>query len=260
MPNNSKNKLLIMLISFVLLINVWTLTSHVINRQAERSLVLTQRELPISSGAISDENSGMSLKLKYSVHKPGTEFVHHLRPAWLDKNKMSELGFTNEELTGNRDFAPRVSKVVFWVLEFDGLAYQNYLQDVKTQLRSQMLDGGRDVNWLNKKLQGIHGEQSRLFVVDVGSDLKTLKQKYPKENKYLIVEGLVSTPWYQLNKNDGYGVLDGLLVSKIHLPLHLNRPLLTHLDKSKSELKLQYDVRLNYGKLGWPWLSDLEIL
>ena len=186
----------------------------------ESRLTLTQRELQQSSWNIGRDNSGITLRLNWrfeqveqKVYDYGVNSGQGGMPAWLDKAKMTELGFDVGKLAGPADYGRRKelrSKEVLLVLEMNGQAYQHQLQRVREYAENERSQLEAVPNSDEHKRRTRNAEQnllqeqnnnSRLFVVDAGLDLpKDQRDEVEKFNNSASYEVTVAygkrlEPW-----------------------------------------------------------------
>jgi hypothetical protein len=254
--------------TLILLTNAVALFGVANNRSdtPESQLTLTQRELQYSSWNIGRDNSGITLRLNWRFEMAeqknydyGVFSGQWGMPAWLDKAKMSELGFDVDKLAASVEYGRRrkelQSREVLLVLELDGQAYQHQLQRVreyaeleKTQLEAvpnsdehKRRTKNAEQNYLQEQ-----NNNSRLFVIDAGLDLQKLRAAYPDRTRYAIVHGLVR-PFTTSEKNEVRigGTIGDLYGGLINVPF-AHRHVISN--------SAPYEVTVAYGKRLEPWI------
>ncbi|WP_296227213.1 DUF4824 family protein [Ralstonia sp. UBA689] len=230
--------------ALIIVANGIALTGVAYNRsgEPESRLTLSQRELERPwSGHGTKEDSGLSLTLEWRVPAPDTESDYPRyegrggSPAWLDEKRMAELGFDVRRAKGdstrrNQDMNDAERQVLV-VLELAGAAWQQALERARQRLAHQ--ESLRQANPQAKELieaeklarEGLareENENSRLFAIDVGTDLASLRAKYPDRGRYLILKGnvrLFST--FRDKKPVVAGYLSRLSPNQINVPNRL---------------------------------------
>jgi hypothetical protein len=236
-PRNwTRRHTLIAGLALILLTNAVALLGVYRNRSGdpESLLTLTQRELRQPYGwGMDRENSGMSLQINWRVpsgEKYQPYFYSGGNPVWLDQDKMESLGFDvnpPKEMQENFRWASRqLSREVLLVLELDGPAYQQSLQQAQQYAAEQ--DAKLAVQPNDKSLQQLaktahdqarmeEDNNSRLFAVDAGLDLDELRDHYPDRNRYAIVHAQVR-PSYLSGLGKFTGNIDKLSIDEINVP------------------------------------------
>lgn len=195
----------------ILVANGVALTGVAYNRsgEPESRLGLSQRELGRPwNGVGNKENSGLSLALAWRVPDLQTESYNAYygsyggSPTWLDEKRLAELGFDVQRAKGDdpgRDrYISQSERQVLVVLELAGDAWQQALERARQRLAHQeslrqASPGAKELVEAEKRArEGLAREEkenSRLFAVDVGTDLASLRTKYPDRSRYLILQG-----------------------------------------------------------------------
>lgn len=278
------NKIIIAAVMLLLISNVIVLAGVAYNRSGAPllSIQLTERELPISyQGGLTDENSGISLQLRWNVLDLDEDSLFAYRsyntPAWLDDARLTGFGFDVDELESDKDrYQYRVydlQREVFLVLEYDGASYRQALESSKARIAGlqQQLERDPDnqslANQLEKNEQGLsrlQQAQSRLFVIDGGLDKQALLQQYADHENILLTRGIIALSW---NQEQIEGRIQRLSIEQIHVPLPLARQL-AQLDPqqvrqyahSPGDQPPRYRVQLNLGKRLEPWLASVALI
>lgn len=210
--------------------------------EPESRLTLSQRELGRPWNLYGNrENSSLSLTLEWRVPDPDADSYYAYygntsgRPAWLDEKRMAELGFDVQRAKGDdarRDkYISHSERQVLVVLELAGAAWQQVLERARQRVAHQ--ESLRQASPQAKELiaaeqrarEGLareENENSRLFAVDVGTDLTSLRSKYPDRHRYLILQGSVGlNSAIRDNKRVVTGYLGKLSADKINVPHQL---------------------------------------
>lgn len=131
-------------VGLVLLANALVLAGVAYNRSGEPDTVmtLTEREMPVSTGYLSQENSGVSLRIDafHSSYLAGRGGSYYDAFSWLDREKLESLGFNFEKQVsgdGRYDYHKRLlPRRTFAVLEFDGAAWDARKKTLEERLSS----------------------------------------------------------------------------------------------------------------------------
>ena len=190
-------------LGLIVLVNAIALAGVAWNRseQADSRLQVSERELSHSYPYWRQDNSGIALHLihRWPNSKPNDYSYDSLRQ--LSPEQMRALGFKvpselNDESV--RRYRRQLDRDGLLVLEFNGPLYQQQLQMAAEQLEKSRADLAAVPD--NKQLieshklarETLQREQtsaSRLFVIDAGSDLASLRARYPDRQRYAIVQG-----------------------------------------------------------------------
>jgi len=271
----SSRKLFLLAFLIVVITNIIVLSGVVFNRSAEpyREIILMERELT-PQYRVHKDNSGLSLQLTWRVldingHKGYSYYSR--QPAWLNREKLEELGFNIIADYLNSDIDARlykkpVAKEVFIVLENNGEAYQEsltraqiYLEEKKVLLSSNSGDKrlNKNVKEAQRRLERERISKSRLFAIDAGIDSEWLREKYSDQTRFIIAKGLVE-PRYNYQKKGVTGYIKKLSVENIHVALKhrqlLDPVLLKNISKQNVNVSSRYKVVLAYGSRYEPWI------
>ena len=190
-------------LGLIVLVNAIALAGVIWNRSepADNRLPVSERELSHSYPYWRQDNSGIALHLihRWPNSKPNDYSYDSLRQ--LSPEQMGALGFkVPKELNDEsvRRYRRQLDRDGLLVLEFNGPLYQQQLQMAAEQLEKCRADLAAVPD--NKQLieshklarETLQREQtsaSRLFVIDAGSDLASLRARYPNRQRYAIVQG-----------------------------------------------------------------------
>jgi len=270
--------------ALIAITNAIALSGVAYNRSGapDSTLKLTQRELPPSySRFAAAENSGMALSLQWRApirdrgdSEPSTLSYRGYGGAvvWLDKSKLSELGFDvsrpMDTEGGRRWYERALPREVLLVLEFDGEAYRQALGVVRAyaarqeELRvanpgkKEFEDRARRGAELVKQEER---DNSRLFAIDAGVDLASLRAKYPDPSKYGIVRGLVR-PGAGLDGTTPQpsGYVTDLSINDINVPKDLRKLLPETRNRYALPPSSPYDITLAIGRRLEPWIKEVS--
>ncbi len=265
------------LLGFIVLLatNGFVLFGVASNRSGEPESVitLTERELQLPyESYFNDENSGLSLSIRFQTlgkKENSIDYYDTLSPFWLTAEKLKELGFKNK----GDAFDKQTQKEVFLVLEYAGKSFDTLLaraEQTVQKAKEALLLNREDKNLseavkkAEEHLERQSEENTRLFAVDAGRDLKKLRQAYPDKRQYLIVKGIVELVHY--GKNEGIsGQIRGLSISNIHVPLHHKGVFdaFSHQGRRNAPHGItspRYEVELAFGSRLEPWIVSVRKL
>jgi len=252
--------------SLILLTNAVVLLGAAYNRsdEPESLLKLTQRELRHNHWNDKD-NSGITLRLDWriaSAQRNDSDIEYYEgkwgTPAWLDKDKMAELGFDVARLAGTyqdgRHYKEALPREALLVLELDGRTYQQALRraaEYAEQARAKQVGNPKDENGkervesAEKYYQSELRDNSRLFVVDAGVDVQKLRTSYPDRNRYAIVRGLVRPNIVRGKDGKVGGNISELHAENVNVPLAYRRVF---------DAVAPYQVTVAFGRRMEPWI------
>ncbi len=265
----SKKQLFILAFAVLALTNAVVLAGIAYNRYAGevRSITLSERELSLPYSRWHGENSGLSLRLSWSVFEEKSYGYYSRQPAWLDRAKLEALGFdvTTKEDDGHR----ALSKEVLIVLEYNNAEYQKALKQMQKRLEEKRIqyeemqtpERKNALEYAQNELDRSETSQSRLFAVDAGLDLQALTKKYSDTSRYVIAKGIVRP-----QSRNGKGVLlsgyiERLSIENVYVSLqerHFFETLASQKDTSKKHyFPPRYEVTLSYGSRLEPWIQSV---
>jgi hypothetical protein len=247
--------------------------------QPDSMLRLTQRELPAQyTWRSSSENSGLALRIAWrAVWREGNEaqqiiantYGQGISPQWLDEAKLAALGFDLESLRHpvdreRRDRMP--SKEVFLVLELDGPAYRQLLDQTRQYAASaadrlrripddkQLQQAARIAEeFLNRE----EHDNSRLVVIDAGLDREAVRAAHPDRDRHAIVRGRIQ-PDAADSTHKPRGHIVGLSVDEVNVPASFRaavgegRPIW---EQAPASSAARYDLTVQFGKRLEPWIT-----
>ena len=271
-------KVLLAGMAIIVLTNAVALWGAASNRAETRySIELTERELSLPYRLMSqDENSGLNLRFVW--RQPGARPYYTPDLAWLDRDKLNQLGFdlpvTIENSAQAQTLRKALPKEVYLVLEYDGDAYQEMLALSRTEVEEAQAevqalpesgDLQRKLERAQERLDEEQRRASRLFVVDAGLDGEALQQRYQaRGGRFFVMKGKVSLV---VNAGRGgysfTGRILGLSISEVNVPLSL-RPGFAAFDNVGRGGPLggepRYAVELQVGVRHEPWIASVRPL
>jgi hypothetical protein len=255
------------------------------NRSGEpdAEVALTERELVLpGSYGFAQENSELSLRLTWRVmhvdRRPSLVMTTWGSPVWLDQKTLAALGFdvTADADTpeGKRRYAKMLPREVFVVLEYDGETYQQMLSQVQqhAQAEEALLAGNPGqkefVDRVKEAQRALFREQqvnSRLFVIDAGTDHRDLRAKYTDRSRYIIARGqvriMVEVRAGEKARVTGY--IENVSIAGVNVPLvyrHVLDPFLAGRPIPGQDASPRYTVKLNVGRRLEPWIVDISAM
>ncbi|MBF7730666.1 DUF4824 family protein [Pseudomonas sp. N040] len=266
-------------IGLILLVNAIALAGVAWNRSepADSQLQLSARELATNYGYWHKDNSGIALRLEYRW--PAATFndysdsgLHQLPPA-----KMAELGFSVPAQLDDasvRSYRRQLDRDGLLVLEFDGPLYQQQLQRAQQKLEQSTLalaamPDNQDLRKAHKQArEDLQREQtgaSRLFIIDAGQDLATLRARYPDRQRYAILHGRISAwGWRENNRWRIGGSAEIPVAASINLP-HRWHALFSRLPRRTAQADFPqpggdrlFNAEVAFGQRLEPWIQGMR--
>lgn len=277
---SSQKGLYIVALALLVVTNIFVLTGVASNRSGEPEAIvqLTERELRLPY-SIHKENSGLSLSLNWRVLPKDKSYARSntSHPDWLDKDKLSELGFDIDNYKNKNEHHKRPLPIeVFVVLENDGPAYQESLKRTESFYKkaNQEYSLSNDNEKLKKELDRLEKQlnqekisKSRLFAIDAGTDPVKLRSQHSNSSQYIITRGMVKLGYRYKNDDKGItGYVSGLSINKINVPLHQRElftgPLSEKISRYNSidPPRSRYSVEVAYGSRYEPWIQSIDLL
>lgn len=237
--------------------NVYILSTAYINRASiVQSIKLSERELAIDSSVFSDpESSGVDLKLKWSVKVGCGSYGYPYGRVLLVTNEDYE-SFMFSNAPGRIGDEEREGWILF---ELNGPAYDQIVEKIESELKQQESNGGEVSDYETKRLERARSEDTRLIAIDASSSFQRMLDQRNRlaktaslDQKYLIAKVLVRRPYGECKKSNNV-YISKVFFSSINLPAEYGMQLMK--SESKSEDSLSYNVDLNIGRLGHPWIG-----
>lgn len=266
-------------LGLIALVNAIILAGVAWNRSdpADSRLQLSERELGDSYAYWRQDSSGIALRLNYRWpnSRPNDYSYNSLRQ--LSPAQMRAVGFKvpselNDESV--RRYRRQLDRDALLVLEFNGPLYQQHLQMAREQLEKTRADLAavpdnkqliESHKLARETLQREQSSASRLFVIDAGSDLASLRARYPDRQRYAMVRARFDTwAWHDDGSWQIGGSAEVPVAERINLPQRWHalfeqlprRPDAPGLPNSGGE-KL-FNAELAIGQRLEPWLVEMQ--
>jgi len=278
-------RILVAGLAIIIVTNVAALAGVAYNRAGEPDAVveLTERELGLPFRyRMNKENTGLGLRINCRIEavKYYSYGSRNCRgnPAWLNKQKLIDLGFKlqprDEKSTGLPAFEKELPHKVYLVLEYNGATHQRVVASTEQELDVQQAllasnpgqkEFEKRVEDASEKLQSEQLHNSRLFAIDAGLDKAVLRNTYPDSSKYIFMLALIRPAWSRIeNEKEWKGRITDLLIDSINIPLE-HRALFDLLEdaqrsRNRNEQAPRYKVRVAFGKRTEPWVITVEEL
>jgi hypothetical protein len=262
-------------LALLISVNALVLVGIARNRSGrpDAELTLTERELPLRMGGSREENTGLSLTLRWR-----SDFVAE----WFGAAKLTELGFLpraygKDPAEWNDRRRRALPKKAFVVLEYEGSAWRRYQEKKQEELaglRGRSPGNADKAEERKRRKRYIESELqtgSRLFAVDTGLDPERLRSRYPDGARYLIVPAQLRMTYHVKNKVvTPQGYISSILVDELHLSRDLAAPLIALPNKGRPRpgydyLKWakpvpRYEVTVRWGRRHEPWVVAVKVL
>lgn len=236
--------------------------------EPESVLALSKREIDrIGNWGFRREDSGLELGLRWRI-SGGDSYAYIYGPyygeedglSWLGRDKLASLGFTipdrGEGGKRRRPMDEQLSRDALVVLELDGPAYQNEVERARRRTdesreRAAAMPNDPELKQraeaARKHLARMESEETRLYIMDAGADLATLRAKYPDRMRYAIVHAAIRPMFYERKGKQQLSVSVRLTTASILVPLE-------HRDALERSRSPGADVKIAFGKRLEPWI------
>lgn len=241
-----------------LLLGVWR------NRSGppDSELRLTDRELVFPGRRA--EDSTLTLHLRWQNTAPLVAHIlrggrHAHVPGWFDQRKLLDLGFdcsVPATATEASEYYRRsLPRNVFVALEYDGLAWRQWLQDRESVLRYQTEMDRASIPF-ESRWEDESRTESRLVMIDASLTPEDLRRKHPDRNRVIILRALARVV-VQPDPVVSYlrGAVTRLLTEDLYVPPKLG----LLIDDSRNEKPSGYSVVLRNGSRYEPWIAALSV-
>lgn len=277
-------KLLVLAVACILLVNGFVLGKVYINRTAViAQLSLSERELqlPYHYG-FAKEDSSARVSLRWMTPSNRAVTLELDRWHWqYDRNlHLSDAHFASFQFPACTKATRLQQKREAWVLlEFNGLSYHHHLAQIgqyhqlvmgltaesHPELAEKALTERRKA--AAELLSEAQTSHSRLFIVDAAANYELLVQakdklsatnQFNNQSQLLIVPAEVRAGYYRCDKNEKRPteiIIDSLAVESLHIPKHLATKFAGNNTESN---KTRFTAEVSYGRLHEPWISDLQ--
>lgn len=252
--------------ALIVLSNAVALIGVAYNRsgEPESRLNLTQRELSEDYRFDRDkDDSGLALNLRWRVLTAGSndgyDFGSYGAAEWLSKAKLEALGFdlADVPLAGDysRTGSRQLPREMFLILELDGPAYQLALQRAQ-----EVAEKAAKADQQKAAVERLTREQtssSRLFVVNAGNDMATLREQYPDRERYAIVRGSMRLQWSNSRKGQGRweGHISDIANDRVYVPLEFQKVIQRMpTGSSYDAISAPFHATVAFGRRLEPWI------
>jgi hypothetical protein len=226
--------------------------------EPEAVLELTERELRLPPREA--DNTAMTLRLEWTGLEPAWKGPRtEQAPTWFDAARLASIGFdtslpvTRENAAHYRGMAPRA---VFAALEDDGEAWRRHVEGLPSQQEKDIALG-----------------QTRLVLVDVGTDADALRTRHPDRRRTVIVPGTAGLVFVQPRSGEPFlkGNINVVYPMELNVPKEL-RPVLEALSpratpvvdrrsgESDTVREPRYRVTVKWGRSLEPWIESVQAI
>lgn len=256
------NKLLWSAVGLLIGVNSVVLAHSFYNRhEAQARITLSERELNAPNNyGFEKENSGVSLSVQWDTRADTTtkdNYYYH-RDLKLTSEHYATFRFSDVcDHPGNN-----TDKQGFVLIEFNGSAYQQLVEKLRTQLNQlqQSSAQAEKIKDATDELQQIE-KRSRLYIIDAAANRATLEASLSKQEKipgsqFLILPALIKDAYRQCDskqKDHNTVYIDELLVERIYVPREYHT---LFSDKKQDQ---HFQATIAFGKMDEPWLESLEL-
>lgn len=273
-------RLLVWSLGLVLAVNAIVLAGVAWNRsgEPEARLLLSERELRSDRYDWLDrsENSGRSLQLRWRI-KGQTHELFGLwgggwRGPWLERQQLSDIGFTDAELAidPERRFRVVPARQAWVAFELDGPAYAAARELAKRELElaqaaSRAAPGDKQKSeQLQEAQRNLTREQmraSRLFAIDVDRDHDALRSRYADRSRYLIARASIEVGFSGGGQAPErvYGYIDRLHLADVHVPHEWHREVDAAARMREGAASGRgFEASVVFGRKVEPWIESLR--
>lgn len=247
----------------IVLANALALAHALRNRMGtpDAEVTLTKRELGYFSHSVTDDDSGVTLRLEWTdpnllwppqVQSPNT---------WLNQQALQRLGFDCSVNPASPDagryYQRQRPRQVFVALEYDGAGWRAWLEAYQHALAEQRAK--TQFNTFNDN----GSQRSHLVPIDADLTPTKLRARYPDRSSVIILPAVVAAilepfpyPGTKFDPNRPPRVVGRIqqLPSSIHVP----RPFSDEFRRQYQHQGGNYRVQLRYGALLEPWVTGVE--
>lgn len=268
-------------VALIVATNAVALVGVAYNRggEPESVLLLSRREIDkTGEWGFGRENSGLELYLRWKATGSGYFGFNFFPegdaedvPSWIDSAKLSALGFdVPETMTGDklrRHIERQLSRDALVVLELDGPAYREDVERVRRRAAEEQArtlaspndaELRRRAESAKKQLERMEQEESRLYMVDAGPDLASLRTKYPDKARYAIVHARIRPIVHERKGKMRLGAYAQPTTPHIMVPLEYRE--VWEKNTAGGVKSSTVEVGVAFGKRLEPWIVSLKSL
>jgi hypothetical protein len=263
-----KSASLVTAASIILVANALALIHGARNRAGspEAEITLTNRELRYFDQAVTADDSGVTLHLQWTDPSIPSVPKSDPKPNWIDRQKLEALGFDCRLDPGNSDAArfyqQQRPRQAFVVLEYDGEAWRQYLQEHEQALAKRRT--GTEPDDSAAFSAGI----SHLMTIDADLNPVKLRARHPDRRTVLILPAVIAVmlDYYRYGGMKSDSKHPAEITGRIQeLPssIHVSRPFSDQFRRpERSHPNVfsyrPYSVYLSYGSSLEPWVTGVE--
>jgi hypothetical protein len=256
-----------------------------LNRSGEPEAVLELTERELSLPAKQADNTALTLSLVFERPRPAGPLRPPREAGWFDRAKLQSIGFdcsvpVTPENASRYMTPPRST---YAVLEYEGEAWRRQVAEPLPEAAQPPAQGATSERpaaadtagtaWAQPPEASTRGGQdrllqSRLVVIDVGSDPARLRQQYPDRRRVAIVEATAELRF--VNDPGQAPFLAGRVMSVLPGEINVPREWLTLLEGLQTERKVavwppplhnpRYRVTVKWGRNLEPWIADVQLM
>jgi hypothetical protein len=273
-------------LAVILAVSAGTLLGVLWNRTGTPDAVLELEERELIVLPAEREDSGRAMTW---VIDGARGLWLHSTPSWLDREKLSRLGFdvSVEPTTpgAERHYQAQPPREVFVALELGGDAYREHLARWQQRLEEEAARVGKAAPTAERRaeiareLAAAPGTVSRLALVDADRDAAALRARHPDREKVALLRAVLRVRWREdapgpdlPEKARVEGMLGNLAPQQLTVPPRLLAALeALPLEESGPQLfndegvallgrPSRYRVRVVFGRSLEPWIESIEPL
>jgi Domain of unknown function (DUF4824) len=252
----------------VLLANLLALLHAARNRMGtpEAELTLTARELTYYSSATVNDDSGVSLHLRWTDPGGFQPWAGYsaARHTWLDREALGRLGFAcaldPDSPSAQRYYERQRPRVAYVALEYNGPAWRNWFDEYQRSLAEAKQKG------LARYLADDGSSNSHLVAVDADSDPRRLRERHPDRKSVVVIPAVIGV-LFEARTQDStaeaprparvYGCVreSG---SAIHVPLPFSSAFRSF-GRDEPAKDRAYQVNIRYGSQLEPYIINVTV-
>jgi Domain of unknown function (DUF4824) len=252
--------------AIVLVANAFTLLHAGRNRSGqEADITLTQRELIWPLSGVNEDDSEISLTLRWGDPQPSG--VGERQQSCLDEKTLHALGFDTSvapsDAKASEFYQRQRARRAFVALEYDGPAWRKYIEELERRFQEHPE--------LIRPYDPKHERESatRLIAIDASSDAGQLRARHPDSGSVIIVPAvivIVAEPYIANVRQSGAERPARIVGSIRDIPssIHIPRPYSDAFRRigrvrHGGDDDVKYRVHLRYGSSLEPWVIGVEV-